>query len=300
MSPNARKTALISVFAVMVLATLACLGGSGNNNAGNTGNTGDTGNTSGNNEGPDLAATQISLEATQAAIAAANSSDSGDSGDTGDSGDSGGDSADGTIDPASFNADESMYLTEFDPTGDWDNRWFHFSLPDDNDGFTVIMESDVLYVRVSDKKTGVYVMFDDLYMPRNDADVYIETFYDNVGSVRNNNISLVCRATEDGWYEFSASSNGLWWMYKYTEGDGYVQLVQGGLPNYNKNETAHKIGASCIGDELRFYYDGDLLKNGKFTDSSATFREGGVGVSVFADNLVDVEVEFDWFQVIKQ
>ena len=202
----------------------------------------------------------------------------------------------GEIDFNNLKSGDLYYATDFNGIDNqWENGWVHFPIPDGKNNYDAIMVDGYLHLGLYDTGTTVYLFYEPLYLPRGNADVLVEASADNVGDVRNNNISVICRATDRGWYEFSIASNGLWWIWKY---DGiestYDILAKGGVPNYNKNITDHIISATCIGSELTFYYDTKPLKYGQISDS--TFKEGQVGVAVYAENLPGVEVEFDWFE----
>jgi hypothetical protein len=285
MKKYAQKQGILAAIIVLVLISLACLG---------------SGNTTGNSGGdqPDYAATEASLSATQAAMeeGSSNSGSSDSEGDTSSS-DSGGDTQPGDIDFSNAESGDVLYATDFEVSGDWDDDWFSLVIPSRSEElYSLYMENGYLYIQVDAKSTTVYAIYEPLFMPRDEADVLVETSFDNVGDVRNNNISVLCRVTEEGWYEFSLTSSGLWYIYKYEVESGFTTLFNGGVPNYNKNITAHVISATCIGDELTFYLDGEMLKNAQVNDRS--FDSGGVGVSVYAANVAGVEVEFDWFQAL--
>ena len=281
MKKHAQIHAVLAAVLVLVLAS-AC-GGSKN-----SGNSGDQ---------PDYAATEASLSATQDALSQ-ESSDSGGSDKGGvdtSSSDTGSDTQPGEIDFSNVQSGDVLYTTEFDVNGDWEDGWFTLVIPSrPDDLWSAYMENGFLYITVGAKATTVYAIYDPLFMPRDEADVLVETAFDNIGD-RNNNISVMCRVTEDGWYEFSLSSSGLWFIWRYDAADGsFNPLFNGGVPNYNKNITDHVISATCIGDELTFYLDGEMLKNAQVHDR--TYRSGSVGLSVYADNVTGVEVEFDWFE----
>lgn len=284
MFPKQSSKQLMMVIMALMLSTLACL----------------SGGSSGDDESVDLQATSAALQATQDAIAQNSQTDSQESPQGGaEDGESqpAQSSSGNSIDYESLQSGDVVYSTDFDGTGDdWEEGWFHFTVPAGEETYDAYVDNGNMYVGLGVTRTTVYLMYEPISMPRGNADMLVKAATDNVGNVRNNNISVVCRATDEGWYEFSISSSGLWWIYKYDAVTGeYLSLIQGGVPNYNKNITDHVIAASCIGDELTFYYDGTALKNGQVNDN--TFREGGFGVSVYADNLPDVEVEFDWFEV---
>ena len=287
--------ALFAVIAILLLASIACL------------SSGDSGESDGG--APDLQATSESLEATQQAMSEQTQNQGEPESEEPESHPENadpvtGDSISEPIEPAasegydwdSYKSGDVVYQTEFNGTGeDWEDGWIHLTVPSGKENYSTWVKNGFLYVGIEETNTEVYLFYDPIYMPRGNADILVEAQTNNVGSVRNNNISVVCRATDDGWYEFSISSSGLWWIWKYNnETVTYDILAKGGVPNYNKNVTEHMLSASCIDDELSFYYDYNLLKNAQVNDSS--YKEGGVGVSVYADNLSGVEVEFDWFE----
>lgn len=277
-----RRRALLAMVVVLLLAAMACLGG------GNSG-----GNTSGNSGDSDLAATAAALEATQAALdsqpAEQPAEDQPAEQPVEEPASSGGE-----IDFDNLQSGDILYATDFDSEAVLDD-WFYLTIPDGQEGFYSYVEGGYFGIGVEDTDTTVYYFYDPLYMPRRNADVLVETATNNVGDVRNNNISVICRASEEGWYEFSLTSSGLWYIWKYDE-NGYTSLANGGVPGYNKNDTEYVLSATCIGEELTFYLDGVQLKNAQISDRS--FDEGGVGVSLYAENVSGVEVEFDWFQAI--
>lgn len=282
-----KKKGLIAVIAVLLIASLACL-----SSADSDVDSGDK---------TDFAATSAALKATQDALDAGEAEPTKTTAPTEESPveatkeEVAQAASGGQIDWNSIKSGDIIYSTDFNGDGgDWEDGWVHFAVPSNNENYSTYVTSGFMFVGVDVQETTVYLIYDPIYTPRDHADVWVGTFANNVGKVRNNNISVICRATDAGWYEFSIASNGLWWIWKYYSGD-YDVLAQGGVPNYNKNDTDHEITASCIGDQLTFYYDGIQLKNGRVSDSS--FKEGQVGLSVYASNLSGVEVEFDWFEV---
>jgi len=67
-----------------------------------------------------------------------------------------------------------------------------------------------------------------IFSPLVAGDVKIETSAENLGR-NNNNVSLICRYSEDGWYEFNIANNGLYWIYRYiTANREYRLLASGG------------------------------------------------------------------------
>ncbi|KAA3644642.1 MAG: hypothetical protein DWQ07_14600 [Chloroflexi bacterium] len=274
---------LLLILGVLLLAALACLGGS---------------------DAPpvdtvDTSATEAALQATQNALEAQQQQQQQDPptqpppppADDPPADDP--PPADPAPDLSNLQSGDIIYSTDFSGPGDWEDGWVHFAIPEDNDNYTTYVENDYLYVEVEQADTTIYVVYDNIYLERDQADVRLDAFVDNVGDARDNNISLICRGSSEGWYEFSLTSSGLYFIYKYDAVDGYEILSQGGLQGYNRNDTDHELSVTCIGDELTFAINGEIPRYGVVTDRS--FREGQFGVSVYTlrNNLVGVE--FDYF-----
>lgn len=188
----------------------------------------------------------------------------------------------------------TIYFTDFDSTGDIEPGWSDIGIPSTL-RYDVSMTGGFIRVEVPDQYSSVYLFYDDMFFGRDNADVYVEARFQNKGTHNINNISVICRATDQGWYEFSMLSGGLWYIWKYDVNNGNYKLIKdGGIPNLNY-DAPHTIGAECRGNYLTFYFDGERLKNATITDSS--FVEGQTGIAVYADDWENVVVEFDYFAI---
>ncbi len=278
MNSSIYRNRLFVVFAALLVVTLACgIGGGGT--GGDATATTDTGG-----GGPDLAGTAAALQATANALASqaaggppATEEVGGDFNYCGASGD-------------------TVFSTQFDVAGDWEEGWIHFPIPEGRDDYEIFVDNGYLYFNVAVANTTVYAVYDPIFFPRDCADVRVDASIDNVGQVRTNNISLICRGNDEGWYEFSLGSDGLWyiWLYESASND-YTLRANGGVQNYNKNITQHELSATCIGDTMTFYIDGVQPRGAQITDTQ--FREGQVAISVSTFDPTPVEVEVDWFEV---
>ena len=82
------------------------------------------------------------------------------------------------------------------------------------------------------------------------------------GAENNNNISLICRYDpEVGWYEFNIANNGLYNIF-YAEitSSGkiaYNRIANGGSNSIKQGKDVNEYGASCVGNELTLYINGD-------------------------------------------
>ena len=96
-----------------------------------------------------------------------------------------------------------IYFTDLDDLKEWTTV---FAIPKSSH-YTAEIRDGKLYVEVGDRQSTVYVFYDT---PIEQSDVRIDAAVETVGGPNKNNISLVCRATPDGWYEFSMNSGGFY------------------------------------------------------------------------------------------
>jgi hypothetical protein len=127
------------------------------------------------------------------------------------------------------------------------------------------------------------------------TDVIIHTRAENRG-LNNNNVSLICRASKDGWYEFNIANNGLYWIYAFVQANkrGYVELASGGSTEIKMGKDVNEYTAECLGNTLTLYING--VKTNSITDNQYKLPEGYVGLSVSSFNVFPIVVGFDWFE----
>jgi len=124
-------------------------------------------------------------------------------------------------------------------------------------------------------------------------DVRIDVVAENRG-VNNNNVSLICRHTDAGWYEFNIANNGLYWVYYAEMLDNgkivYHELNNGGSNKIKMGKEQNEYSIICQGTNLSLYINGNETKS--FSESRFAIRSGkiGVGVASFATLPVNVEI----------
>jgi hypothetical protein len=134
-----------------------------------------------------------------------------------------------------------------------------------------------------------------MYDPYVYQDVSLTLSAENRGR-NNNNISLVCRMSEDGntWYEFSVASNGLWYLYAYDNG-GYQTIDNGGTTAINQGKDFNEYRMECVGNEITMYINGTEVKT--VEDTTYSFTEGRVGFNISSLNVLPVTVNMNWFDI---
>jgi S1-C subfamily serine protease len=203
----------------------------------------------------------------------------------GTSGSTGGSSSTATVegDANATGSGSYFFSTEFDNA----DNWYTFAVPK-SDNYQASVDNSTLYLEADDKNSTVYTLYDLDLQP---SDVRLDATVETVAGPNRNNISLVCRATDAGWYEFSMNSGGYWYIYKYENSD-YTLLNSGASTAINLQKAKNELIATCIGTKLTFYVNG--VQMGSATDNR--FKGGGqAGVSVSDFDIPGAGVEFDWF-----
>jgi len=181
------------------------------------------------------------------------------------------------------NSGDYFFSTEFDS----DANWYTFAVPK-SDNYEATVDQSKLFIQVNETNSSIYALYDLDLVP---SDVRIDTGVETVSGPNRNNISLICRATDAGWYEFSMNSGGYWYIWKYENGK-YNMLNNGASNAINRQKSKNEITATCIGTDLTLYVN--QTKMGSARDNR--FKDGGqVGVSVSTFDIAGAGVEFDWF-----
>lgn len=138
-------------------------------------------------------------------------------------------------------------------------------------------------------------------------DVIVQAEVENAGQL-DNAFSLICRATEGGWYEFRISSNGYYELLRYDQykknegGNAYTNfikkrvgstLIKGGL---DKNV----FSISCVGDVISAFVNGEQLywEKRPLAIEDDTYGEGTIGFGFLGYGKA-LDVTFNWVEAVK-
>jgi hypothetical protein len=138
------------------------------------------------------------------------------------------------------------------------------------------------------------------------TDVGIQAEVENLGN-NTNGVSLLCRVSEKGWYEFRISSSGLYAIYRYDpvlknqHQNPYVFIEEGGSPLIHAGRKINTIAMNCKGSNFTFAINGEQLKTNISTtlkDEFSKLPQGGFGLGVwsYAESGSAVEVNFNWIE----
>jgi len=182
----------------------------------------------------------------------------------------------------------AFFTDHFD--GDLSN-WKYWIFSGDENKLTISNDNSRIITQLDDPKLAVYFFYD----PYIYTDVALELVAENRG-VNSNNINLVCRYSEEGWYEFTVQNDGLYsiWAYDEIGGSGYNQLYSGGSTAIKQGKDVNDIQVICSGTTLALYINGAETRS--IEEKRFKLRDGqiGFGVNISASNPVTpVKVEFD-------
>ena len=186
---------------------------------------------------------------------------------------------------------QQYFTEEFDQ----DPQWSYF-LTTDSDEDKISVEFDNSLMTFDFEETYIFAYY--LYEQFEYGDVRIDMRAENRGK-NNNNISLVCRATTEGWYEFSTEGGGLWYLYAVTINDEnkavYNRIDNGGAQSLKQGKEVNEFGMVCEGNEITLIVNGKELKT--VEDKEYSFDDGGVGFNISSLNVTPITVEVDWFKI---
>lgn len=183
-----------------------------------------------------------------------------------------------------------FFTEEFDS----DPQWYYEVIQDndssDPDNIKISFEDSLMVFEIPDPFLYAYYIYDGYDY----EDVRVDIRLENRG-VNTQQVSLICRQSDDGWYEWAVQSDGLWVMYAVS--GGFNRVLNGGSNDINQGKDVNEYSMVCKGDEISFFINGEEQRGSPFIDRDYGFREGGVGFSISALRAVPVKIEVDWFKI---
>lgn len=135
------------------------------------------------------------------------------------------------------------------------------------------------------------------YEPYTYTDVRLDIKTNNRGS-NNNNISLICRKSDAGWFEFDIANNGLYEiLFGKIVGDSveYTPIADGGSSKIKTGMAENEYGITCLGNTLTLYINGEEAR--RLEDKKYLLPEGKVGIAVSSFRDAPVTVDFFWAKI---
>jgi len=139
------------------------------------------------------------------------------------------------------------------------------------------------------------------------SNVIVQAEVENYGQL-DNAFSLMCRATEAGWYELRISSQGYYELLRYDqyladEGkNAYTNFVESriGSTLIKSGEEVNVFALSCEGNQLKVFINGEQVYFDKrpLTIEDTTYTEGTIGFGALSYGK-EVDVTFNYIETLK-
>ncbi len=189
-----------------------------------------------------------------------------------------------TAEPVS--EDQAYYTEEFETAP---ASWSYFLLNGEDADLDLYSQSGRMVFDISGQNVWAYYTYDSYTY----TDVRLDARAENLGN-NNNNVSLICRANERGWYEFNVANNGLYTILRYESSSGeFSTLYSGGVANLKTGKDTNDYTIICEGDRLTLGVNGTEIR----TVKDSQFDDGQVGISVSSFDGIPVQVEFDYVAI---
>lgn len=182
------------------------------------------------------------------------------------------------------------FTEEFDTDPQWYYEVVKGSDNSDADKATYSFDASRMIFDIDDRQLYSYY----LYEGQEYDNVRVDINVDNRG-VNSQQVSLICRASDEGWYEFAVQSDGLWELYAVS--DGYNRIANGGSTAVKQGKSVNQYTFICDDEKLAFFINGVEPKGSPFMERKYALRRGNVGFAISSLESTPVKMEVDWFQI---
>jgi len=180
---------------------------------------------------------------------------------------------------------QQFFTEEFDS----DNEYWDLNIVKNSDASDITkamtgISDGVFDFLLEGKNLTVY----SFYSPFEYDNVKIDLRVENLGT-NDNQINIICRATEAGWYEFSIANSGLYKIYAVEPGKGYQILHDGGSTKIKAGKEFNEYSVVCNDRTMSLFING--VETRVFEENKYAFRKGLVGIGVSSFNTLPVHVQ---------
>lgn len=190
-------------------------------------------------------------------------------------------------------APQGFFAEEFDENTD---AWTLIIKSGKESEFSQVIDNGKLVVHISPQKTDepwAYLINNDFKY----TDVQVEVVTTNTGN-NANGVSLVCRYSDSGWYEFRISNDQTYSIYAFGPGgevpQGGYELANAGSPDIHTGKAKNVYTATCKGNKLTLDINGKRVNT---TNARYGFPEGHIGIGFSSPKNLPVDLEFESVKV---
>lgn len=183
-----------------------------------------------------------------------------------------------------------FFTEEFDSDPNWYYEVIQDSQDSDPESVSISFDDSLMIFEIPESFLYAYYVYQEYSYD----DVRVDIKVENRG-VNTQQVSLVCRVGDDGWYEFAVQSDGLWELYGVS--GGYDRLTNGGSNDINQGKAVNEYTLICEDNEISFFINGEELRGSPYVENEYSLREGGVGFSISALRAIPVVIEVDYLKI---
>lgn len=183
-----------------------------------------------------------------------------------------------------------FFTEEFDSDPQWNYEVIQDNDDSDPENISITFEDSLMIFEIPDPALYAYY----IYQGEEYDNVRLDIKLENRG-VNTQQVSLVCRVSDDGWYEWAVQSDGLWYLFAVS--GGFDRLTNGGSNDINQGKAVNEYTMICEDDEISFFINGEEQKGSPYIDREYGLGKGNVGFSISSLRAVPVKIEVDKFQI---
>lgn len=186
---------------------------------------------------------------------------------------------------------QQFFTEQFDNvTSDWSITYLPQTGPTKTpiDKVSVDIADGFLQFNIDAPFVGAFATYEPVVYKDVRLDAQIENQGDNT-----NDLALMCRYSDKGWYEFNIESSGLY-FFNYVDlsnGLHIYQLADGGSKRIKQD--VNEYGMSCKGNAFVMYINGTQIK----VVNDNNLASGKVAVQGFSLNRINVKLYYDWVKI---
>jgi hypothetical protein len=185
---------------------------------------------------------------------------------------------------------EQFFTEEFDEDPNWIMDIIGPGADAHKDSVTTEFSNSRMRIELPEDQLYVYYTYSDFTY----ENVRLDLLADNRG-VNTNNVSLFCRNSSDGWYEWSVGSGGDWYLYAVT--DKFNLISNGGTLFLKQGKEVNEYSMISEDNRISMFINGQEVKQSPVTDNKYALRDGTVGFNISSIDVTPVIVEVDWFKI---
>lgn len=174
------------------------------------------------------------------------------------------------------------------------NNWTTILMRGNQNGFSSQVFDARLRTEIETQDTWVYYILESQGV----SDVQVDITAENRAS-NTNFVGVLCRYTEDSWYEVNILNSGYYYVYYFTNGGKKLDIMyRGATYDIHMGRKTNDYTLVCQGELLTVYINGKEAVSLRLRTGDYPFLpEGKVGLSVSTSNIIPVVIDFLQFVV---